>query len=120
MIQSSNAVHVQQRSTHWQKWRSRRTAKTLTASAAGDCGDFCASERLATSVSHPHPSSSQHLLAADEPGTAGRGANPLSRTTKRRIAMADPDPRHHADPMNPGLPAPTASLEHDEPDRGTD
>jgi hypothetical protein len=33
--------------------------------------------------------------------------------------MADPDPRHHADPMNPGLPAPGGALDQEEQDHAT-
>ena len=31
--------------------------------------------------------------------------------------MADPDPRHHADPMNPGLQAPEGALDEQAQDR---
>jgi hypothetical protein len=55
------------------------------------------------------------------PSRTSVAMNKYEKTTqsaqpKRTIAMADPDPRHHADPMNPGLQALGEDLDHVEQD----
>src|SRR4051812_46874488 len=73
-------------------------------------------ERVATTVTSSSSSEQyQAIVSLMNSDTPGRRHDPLDCNEPRKeTAMADPDPRHQDDPMNPGLPTQTPPLNQDE------